>query len=79
MGGELSAANALHGLGQIYLDQSKYEEAERALREAHEIFSRIGDEEGVANALDDLGEIPGASDFDAVWNTKWMKSEPQKA
>lgn len=51
----MGSADALDGLGHVYLGQLKFGEAERAFREALEIYSRIDCNMGIANASDGLG------------------------
>ncbi|KAG9024058.1 hypothetical protein FS837_005481, partial [Tulasnella sp. UAMH 9824] len=56
LGDDLSAANALDGLGQSYGHQLKQRDAELAYTEAHEIYSRVGNDAGAADALIGLGQ-----------------------
>ncbi|KAG8915047.1 hypothetical protein FRC00_008385 [Tulasnella sp. 408] len=51
LGHDHCTATALQDLGETYRLLSRFKEAEKAFKEAHEIHSRIGLNSGVANAL----------------------------
>lgn len=51
------AASSLLGLGEADRAQWRYQEAEKALRQAHEAYSWISDDHNVAGTWNCLGEI----------------------
>ncbi|KAG8949693.1 hypothetical protein FRC00_008045, partial [Tulasnella sp. 408] len=57
IGHENGQANALYGLGEVYRDQSKYDQAAFIYSEAQKIYTRIGNGKGKADASYGLGAV----------------------
>ncbi|KAG8912774.1 hypothetical protein FRC01_004904, partial [Tulasnella sp. 417] len=60
IGNYLGTANALLGLGEVYMAEEKLSEAVEAFQGAHEIHSRLRNDLGAADALKGLGKIYSA-------------------